>query len=30
MDVVESGATEDVFGTPKDQRTADYVAGRFG
>ncbi|PJM96880.1 phosphate ABC transporter ATP-binding protein PstB [Streptomyces sp. CB01373] len=28
--IVEHGPTEDVFGTPKDQRTADYVAGRFG
>ncbi|MER6531269.1 phosphate ABC transporter ATP-binding protein PstB [Streptomyces sp. NPDC001508] len=28
--VVEHGATDDVFHTPKDQRTADYVAGRFG
>ena len=28
--IVEHGPTEDIFGTPKDQRTADYVAGRFG
>ena len=28
--IVEAGPTDDVFGTPKDQRTADYVAGRFG
>ncbi|MEU6553446.1 phosphate ABC transporter ATP-binding protein PstB [Streptomyces sp. NPDC046915] len=28
--IVEHGATEDVFDSPKDQRTADYVAGRFG
>ncbi|MGW0954187.1 phosphate ABC transporter ATP-binding protein PstB [Streptomyces sp. NPDC002545] len=28
--IVEHGPTDDVFGTPKDQRTADYVAGRFG
>ncbi|MFE2420279.1 phosphate ABC transporter ATP-binding protein [Streptomyces hokutonensis] len=28
--IVEAGATDDVFGSPKDSRTADYVAGRFG
>jgi phosphate transport system ATP-binding protein len=28
--LVESGRTEDIFSNPKDQRTADYVAGRFG
>ncbi|WP_232838616.1 phosphate ABC transporter ATP-binding protein PstB [Streptomyces geranii] len=28
--IVEHGLTDDVFGGPKDQRTADYVAGRFG
>lgn len=28
--LVEVGRTEDVFAAPKDQRTADYVAGRFG
>ena len=28
--LVESGRTEDIFSSPKDQRTADYVAGRFG
>ncbi|WP_436788340.1 phosphate ABC transporter ATP-binding protein [Yinghuangia sp. YIM S10712] len=28
--IVESGATTDVFGAPRDPRTADYVAGRFG
>ncbi|AJE42166.1 phosphate ABC transporter ATP-binding protein [Streptomyces nodosus] len=28
--IVEHGQTDDVFGTPKDPRTADYVAGRFG
>jgi len=28
--IVESGATADVFGSPSDPRTADYVAGRFG
>ncbi|MFG2939660.1 phosphate ABC transporter ATP-binding protein PstB [Streptomyces sp. NPDC048282] len=28
--IVEHGATETVFNSPEDQRTADYVAGRFG
>ncbi len=28
--VVESGPTERVFGDPQDERTADYVHGRFG
>ena len=28
--IVEAGPTEDVFGSPKDPRTADYVNGRFG
>jgi phosphate transport system ATP-binding protein len=28
--VVEQGSTADVFGSPRDPRTADYVAGRFG
>jgi len=28
--IVEAGHTDDIFGTPKDSRTADYVAGRFG
>jgi phosphate transport system ATP-binding protein len=28
--IVEHGSTDDVFGNPTDQRTADYVAGRFG
>jgi phosphate transport system ATP-binding protein len=28
--LVESGRTENIFSSPKDQRTADYVAGRFG
>ncbi len=28
--IVEHGPTTDIFGTPKDRRTADYVAGRFG
>jgi phosphate transport system ATP-binding protein len=28
--IVEHGSTEQLFGTPQDPRTADYVAGRFG
>jgi phosphate transport system ATP-binding protein len=28
--IVESGTTEQIFGTPIDERTADYVNGRFG
>lgn len=28
--IVEAGHTDDIFGSPQDQRTADYVAGRFG
>jgi phosphate transport system ATP-binding protein len=28
--IVEHGPTEAMFGSPQDQRTADYVAGRFG
>ncbi|MGI5507167.1 phosphate ABC transporter ATP-binding protein [Lentzea sp. CA-135723] len=28
--VVEQGPTEDIFGSPVDPRTADYVNGRFG
>jgi phosphate transport system ATP-binding protein len=28
--VVEQGPTEVIFSTPKDQRTLDYVQGRFG
>lgn len=28
--LVEVGRTEDLFAAPKDPRTADYVAGRFG
>jgi phosphate transport system ATP-binding protein len=29
-DVVESGPTEKIFTSPSDQRTEDYVTGRFG
>ena len=28
--LVEADATERIFGSPRDQRTADYVQGRFG
>jgi phosphate transport system ATP-binding protein len=28
--IVEHGPTEAMFGSPQDQRTADYVNGRFG
>ena len=28
--IVETGRTEQIFGDPHDQRTADYVNGRFG
>ena len=28
--IVESGPTVDLFATPKDERTADYIGGRFG
>jgi phosphate transport system ATP-binding protein len=28
--IVEQGATVDVFDNPRDERTADYVNGRFG
>jgi len=27
---VEHGRTEDLFLTPQDARTADYIEGRFG
>ncbi|MCW6674357.1 phosphate ABC transporter ATP-binding protein PstB [Aerococcaceae bacterium NML160702] len=29
-EVIEFGATEQIFTTPKDQRTEDYISGRFG
>jgi len=29
-EVVEFGSTEDIFSNPKDQRTEDYITGRFG
>jgi phosphate transport system ATP-binding protein len=28
--IVEAGRTEDMFNNPRDERTADYVHGRFG
>ncbi|MER7579782.1 phosphate ABC transporter ATP-binding protein [Kitasatospora sp. NPDC097691] len=28
--IVEAGPTEQIFGSPRDQRTSDYVNGRFG
>jgi phosphate transport system ATP-binding protein len=28
--VIEQGPTTEIFGNPKDQRTLDYVNGRFG
>ncbi|MFL6108590.1 MAG: phosphate ABC transporter ATP-binding protein [Marmoricola sp.] len=28
--IVEQGATADIFGNPRDERTSDYVNGRFG
>jgi len=28
--IVEDGATEAMFDSPQDPRTADYVHGRFG
>ena len=29
-EMVEAGGTDDIFTSPQDPRTADYVAGRFG
>ena len=29
-DLVEYGDTEQMFSQPKDQRTEDYITGRFG
>ena len=29
-DLVEYGKTDDIFSTPKDKRTEDYITGRFG
>ena len=29
-EVIESGRTEQIFNNPHDQRTSDYIAGKFG
>ena len=29
-ELVEYGSTDDIFSTPKDKRTEDYITGRFG
>ena len=29
-ELVEFGRTDDIFGQPRDQRTEDYITGRFG
>ena len=29
-DLVEFGVTRDLFTNPRDQRTEDYITGRFG
>ena len=29
-ELVEFGKTDDIFSQPKDQRTEDYITGRFG
>ena len=29
-EVVEFGVTDQIFSMPKDQRTEDYITGRFG
>jgi phosphate transport system ATP-binding protein len=29
-EVVEHARTENLFLTPKDERTADYIEGRYG
>lgn len=29
-EVIEYGKTEQIFGSPKDKRTEDYISGRFG
>ncbi len=29
-EVIEEGATEDIFSMPNDKRTEDYITGRFG
>ena len=29
-DLVEYGQTDQIFSTPQDKRTEDYITGRFG
>jgi phosphate ABC transporter ATP-binding protein, phoT family (TC 3.A.1.7.1) len=29
-ELIEYGATEEIFSQPKDRRTEDYITGRFG
>ena len=29
-DLIEYGKTDDIFATPKEKRTEDYITGRFG
>ena len=29
-ELVEAGKTMDIFGSPSDKRTEDYITGRFG
>ena len=29
-ELVECGPTSEIFSTPKDKRTEDYISGRFG
>ena len=29
-ELIESGATDDIFNLPRDKRTEDYITGRFG
>ncbi len=29
-EIIEYGSTENIFSTPKDKRTEDYITGRFG
>jgi phosphate transport system ATP-binding protein len=29
-DIIEFGQTEQIFSNPREQRTSDYVTGRFG
>lgn len=29
-ELIECGATDEIFSQPKDKRTEDYITGRFG